>query len=64
MENTSYNSSLFVTRTYTCGDLDVKVLPQPMLGYVDIPEQLLWKQQSIARLFSVVTFLFIFAIKS
>merc|ERR1711936_689516 len=36
----SAKCNLFVTRTYTCGDLDVKVLPQPMLGYVDIPEQL------------------------
>merc|ERR1712037_1049634 len=30
--------SLFVTRTYTCSDLEVE--SHPMLGYVSIPEQL------------------------
>merc|ERR1711974_192002 len=29
---------LFVSRTYTCSDLEM--LPQPMLGYVNIPEQI------------------------
>merc|ERR1712203_1016678 len=28
---------LFVSRTFTCSDLEM--LPQPMLGYVNIPEQ-------------------------
>merc|ERR1711971_1230644 len=33
--------SLFVTRTYTCSDLEVNPdSNQPMLGYVNIPEQL------------------------